>query len=294
MDSSNRNFIFCPHCGEKNLIGAKFCTHCGHSLVNIKTGTSFKSNTAAKNSKERDSNTAANNRLEMKSAANPNRLRKVRWKPLLITAIGVVAVILAIIGGKAFLDYRNQVNTVWYANSNFDNKPEKTAGIDSISYVALRVSGDRKTATLLSPPYWRLDPVLFDYKISSKTNSANTYTGILTNATFFGYEHSKETQYRSLEEGKLPDIYFVVSGVELATRATKSTADRNIFRKIEFQILKNNIVKITRLGLDGPKKVTVSLRKRKGSDFGTAEMMQERLSKKNVKKVDLFKSSSHK
>ncbi|WP_226906809.1 zinc-ribbon domain-containing protein [Lacticaseibacillus paracasei] len=37
MNNSNRSFIFCPRCGEKNLIGAKFCTHCGHSLVNIMT-----------------------------------------------------------------------------------------------------------------------------------------------------------------------------------------------------------------------------------------------------------------
>lgn len=290
MDSSNRNFIFCPHCGEKNLIGAKFCTHCGHSLVNIKTGTSFKSNTAAKNSKERNSNTATNNRLEMKSAANPNRLHKVRWKPLLITAIGIVAVILAIIGGKAFLDYSNQVNTIWYSNSNPDAKPEKKEDIDSMTYVALRVSGNRKEATFLAPPSWLIGPVLFDYKISAKTDNGDTYTGTLTNATAFAYQHAKQTQYRSLEEGKAPDIYSVVSGDELASKA----ANKNNVRKIEFQILKNNIVKITYLGLNAPMKGSVSLRKRTGNDFGTAKMMQEKLSKKNVKKVNAFKSSSHK
>lgn len=122
MNNSNRSFIFCPRCGEKNLIGAKFCTHCGHSLVNIMTSTSSERTTTANDSTEKNSNTATENLLGPKETARPNQQQKVHWKPILLTAIGIMVVLLAIIGGKALIDHRNQVNTAWYFNYEKDRK----------------------------------------------------------------------------------------------------------------------------------------------------------------------------
>ncbi|EPD04905.1 hypothetical protein Lpp78_08485 [Lacticaseibacillus paracasei subsp. paracasei CNCM I-2877] len=291
MNNSNRSFIFCPRCGEKNLIGAKFCTHCGHSLANIMTSTSSERTTTANDSTEKNSNTATENLLGPKETARPNQQQKVHWKPILLTAIGIMVVLLAIIGGKALIDHRNQVNTAWYFN--YEKKTGKIT-FQSIGFGGLRISGDRKKATILISSNMEGTSVLIDYKISQAKNATTTYMGTLTNATFLAYKASKLNQYQLLEKEALPSEYAVASDAEIAADEAKKDGNKNYIKNIKFQILKNKTVKIIYLSSEIKQKDKVIFKKRSGKDLGSAEMMQEKLNKQDVKKVSAFGSSSRK
>lgn len=286
MGNSNKGVIFCPRCGTKNLVGAKFCIHCGYSLAGIKVDNSMANSPASEVVTTDKQQTESSTSSVVATSTRKRRQGNKQRKRVIFTLMGVVIVMLGIIGGKTFLDHRKAANAAWYATYN--PKTGKVYDPKDAEYGAMRISGDMKTATFTDSLYVPATILLMDYKLTKTSDSSATYEGTLTNSLVMKYKFSKVKSTQLLNEGRVPKIYGTISSEELLSDKSAGSPSKNGLEKVKITIGQNKILHIKFIGAKNGD--TYSFKKREGKDPGSAKIQLEKVQKQKVKKVP-YKSS---
>lgn len=281
MKNSNKGVIFCPRCGARNLVGAKFCIHCGYSLVGIKVDNSVE------NTQVNEHETVATQQAKTKTSsveATSTRKRKPRspqWKPAALLVLGLFVIVLGVISWKTLLESsvasKSSAGSYSYYYPLLKNH-ESLRGMSDENFYELKLASDKKTASVLMTSTTTIS--VLDFKVKQNPNKAGSYEGILDDATFFFYGSAKGVNATSLfAQGKLPMYYANPSFEELSKKYHISSKYKP---SLLFTMTNKNHIKLDRL--DFVSDTTEQMQKVDGARFDSAKKLVSRFRQNEVQK----------